>query len=60
MLPALAKQLIAAGVDMIVATNSATTQAAIKATPSLPIIMVTSGDPIGSGFIKSFAHPGGK
>src|ERR1700737_4343095 len=59
MLPALAKQLIAAGVDMIVATNSATTQAAIKATPSLPIIMVTSGDPIGSGFIKSFAHPGG-
>jgi putative ABC transport system substrate-binding protein len=44
---------------MIVATNSATTRAAIEATPSLPIIMVTSGDPIGSGFIKSFAQPGG-
>jgi putative tryptophan/tyrosine transport system substrate-binding protein len=59
MLPALAEQLVAAGVDIIVATNSATTRAAIEATPSLPIIMVTSGDPIGSGFIKSFAHPGG-
>jgi putative ABC transport system substrate-binding protein len=59
LLPDLAKQLVAAGVEMIVVTNSATTRAAMQATKSLPIIMVTSGDPVGSGFIQSFARPGG-
>ena len=47
-LPELAMQLVATGVDMIVATNSAATKAAIQATRSIPIIMVTSGDPVGS------------
>lgn len=59
LLPELAKQLVEIGVDMIVVTNSATTRAAMQATRSIPIIMVTSGDPIGSGFIESFARPGG-
>jgi putative ABC transport system substrate-binding protein len=59
LLPDLAKELVAAGVAMIIATNSATTKAAMQATASLPIIMVTSGDPVGSGFIQSFARPGG-
>jgi putative tryptophan/tyrosine transport system substrate-binding protein len=58
-LPAAAKQLVNIPVDVIVCTNSTATAAAISATSTIPIVMVTSADPVGQGFIASLARPGG-
>lgn len=58
LLPA-AQDLVRAGVDVIVATNHPTAQAAHLATNSVPIVIIASGDPVGSGLADSLAHPGG-
>jgi putative ABC transport system substrate-binding protein len=44
--------------DVLLATGSAATAAVRKATTSIPIVAVT-GDPVGSRFVLSLAHPGG-
>jgi putative tryptophan/tyrosine transport system substrate-binding protein len=58
-LPALAVETVSLAPDVIVGANSAATAALQRATSSIPIVMGTTGDPIGDGFIKSFAKPGG-
>jgi ABC-type uncharacterized transport system substrate-binding protein len=58
-LPALAADLVQLKVDVIVAVASASIGAAQKATTTIPIVMATAGDPVGSGFVKSLARPGG-
>jgi putative tryptophan/tyrosine transport system substrate-binding protein len=58
-LPALAKELVALSPDVIVGGNSASTAGLQRATTSIPIVMGTTGDPIGAGFIKSLSRPGG-
>ena len=45
-------------VDVIVAVASAAISAAKEATSTIPIVMATTGDPVGSGFVKSLARPG--
>jgi putative ABC transport system substrate-binding protein len=52
----LASQLASLPVDVIVATNSAATAAAMRAPSTIPIVMVTSGDPVGSKFVASLAR----
>jgi ABC-type uncharacterized transport system substrate-binding protein len=42
---------------VIVATNASATQAAMRATSTIPIVMVTSGDPL--LFVRSLSRPGG-
>ena len=54
-----AKELVDQQVAVIVASNSAATAAAIAATKSIPIVMVTSGDPVGFNFVRSLSRPGG-
>jgi putative ABC transport system substrate-binding protein len=54
-----AKELVDQQVNVIVASNSAATAAAIAATKSIPIVMVTSGDPVGFNFVRSLSRPGG-
>ena len=44
---------------MIVATNNVVIQAAKKATKTIPIVMISSIDPVTAGYVESFAHPGG-
>ena len=44
--------------DVLLATGSAATAAVRQATTSIPIVAVT-GDPVGSRFVSSLAHPGG-
>lgn len=56
-LPQLASGLVDANVDVIVTALPAGIRAAQHATTSVPIVM-TSNDPVGMGFIASFAHPG--
>ncbi|TMH67472.1 MAG: ABC transporter substrate-binding protein [Betaproteobacteria bacterium] len=56
-LPALAAELVQMKVDVIVASANAV-RAAQQATSTIPIVMVTTADPVGSGFIASLARPG--
>jgi putative ABC transport system substrate-binding protein len=56
-LPALAAELVALKVDIIVAGASDAAEAAKKATAEIPIVFVSSIDPIGKGLVKSFARP---
>ena len=58
-LPALAAELVALKLDVIVSGSSQAISALQKATTTIPIVMSSSGDPIGSGFVKSLARPGG-
>jgi ABC-type uncharacterized transport system substrate-binding protein len=57
-LPQLAKQLAELPVDVMVVTNSTATAAAMKATTTIPIVMVTAGDPVGSRFVATLARSG--
>jgi putative ABC transport system substrate-binding protein len=42
-----------------VTVGNAATGALKRATATLPIVMATSGDPVGAGLVTSLAHPGG-
>jgi hypothetical protein len=55
----LISELIALGPDVIVAVGVPPTAAARRATSTIPIVMWGTNDPVGAGFIKSLAHPGG-
>ena len=59
-LPALAADLVRLGVDIIVSggTNPITA-AAMKATTTIPIVMVVGLDPVSTGLVTSLARPGG-
>lgn len=57
-LPAFLTELIGLNPDVIVAVTTPAIAAAQRATSTIPIIMAPATDPIGSGFIKSFSHPG--
>ena len=58
-LPALAAELVQLKVDLIIAVASAAIGAAQKATTTIPIVMTTTGDPVGRGFVSSLSRPGG-
>jgi putative ABC transport system substrate-binding protein len=58
-LPALAEELIAAGVDVIVTAGTPAANAVAKATKTIPCVMVAVGDPVGTGLVASLTRPGG-
>lgn len=58
-LPALAAQLVQAEVEVIVTSATPAISAAMGATSTIPIVMQSAADPIGSGFVMNLAHPGG-
>ncbi len=58
-LPGLAAELVRLNVDVIVAAGPPLIVAAQKATATIPIVIVTSIDPVDAGFVKSLARPGG-
>ena len=55
--PALAAELVAVQVDVIVAAGPAL-PALKQATSTIPIVMTGSGDPVAQGFVQSLARPG--
>ena len=57
--PALIGELVAQKVDVIVTAGTPAALAVRKATPSIPLVMVAVGDPIGVGLVASLARPGG-
>ena len=58
-LAVLAEDLVQQKVDVIVAVGTQSTQAARRATTSIPIVMSTSGDPVGAGIVRNLARPEG-
>jgi putative ABC transport system substrate-binding protein len=59
-LPAAARDLVRHRVDVIVTTESGSAaKAAQRATNQIPIVLIGSGDPVGSGLVRSLARPGG-
>jgi putative ABC transport system substrate-binding protein len=59
LLPGLAAELVRLKVAAIVANGPTATEFAIKATKTIPIVMVGGGEPVGSGFVESLSLPGG-
>ena len=57
-LPELVAELVRLQVDVIVAPSNAA-YAAKHVTPTIPIVMATSGDPVATGVVASLARPGG-
>jgi len=58
-LPALAAELVRLNVDVIVAPAAQNVVAAKRVTQTIPIVMVSVGDPVGNGLVASLARPGG-
>ena len=58
-LAARAEELVQARVDVIVAWGTPATLAAKKASNQIPIVMVSIGDPVGTGIVSNLARPGG-
>jgi putative ABC transport system substrate-binding protein len=59
-LPALAAELVALKVDVIVSAGGTLAALAAKqATTILPIVVISVGDPVTSGLVTSLARPGG-
>ena len=58
-LPALAPELVALNVDVIVAPGTPQALAAKQATRTLPIVFPVAVDPVQSGLVTSLARPGG-
>ena len=46
-------------VDVIMGVNNVVIRAAKEATRTIPIVAVTSIDPVAAGYVESFANPGG-
>jgi putative ABC transport system substrate-binding protein len=54
-----ARELAGIPVDVIVEFGSTAARAAQMATTTIPIVMISIGDPVRAGFIASLARPGG-
>ena len=58
-LPGLVAELVGLKVDVIVVPPVVAIRAAKQATKTIPIVMVTTADPVAIGLIESLARPGG-
>ena len=58
-LPVLAAELVRLKIEIIVTGGPPATRSAKEATATIPIVMGFDDDPVGNGFVKSLARPGG-
>jgi putative ABC transport system substrate-binding protein len=58
-LPAIAAELARSRLDVIVAESTAAIQSAKTVTQTVPIVMATSSDPVGTGLVANLNRPGG-
>jgi putative ABC transport system substrate-binding protein len=52
-------ELVRLKMDIIVTAGTPATRAAMQATTTIPILMVSAGDPLRTGLVASLARPGG-
>jgi len=57
--PSLVAELVQLKVDVLLVQTLTSIRAAKQATTTIPIVMVTSGDPVATGIVDSLARPGG-
>ena len=58
-MPPFVQELVQQKVDVIVAPNNVVIRAAKQATKTIPVVMISSVDPVAAGYVDSFARPGG-
>jgi len=56
---ALVPELVAFGPEVIVAATSQNAVAVPAAAPTIPLVFIAVGDPVGLGLVEGLAHPGG-
>jgi ABC-type uncharacterized transport system substrate-binding protein len=54
-----APELVALKPDLILTQGAQAAEAASNATHEIPVVVMGAGDPVGTGLVKSLAHPGG-
>ena len=59
-LPALAGEIAAENVNIVVAIGEPSVRAMLGATTATPIVMVVGADPVSLGFVSCIARPGGR
>ena len=59
LLPNLAAELVALKVDVIVANGTTAIGPVMRATKTIPIVMVSGGNPVSRGFVQNLSRPGG-
>jgi putative tryptophan/tyrosine transport system substrate-binding protein len=52
-------ELLRAAPDVILANGGSVVRSMQQATRTVPIIFIGGADPVGDGFVESYAHPGG-
>jgi len=58
-MPPFVHEFVQQKVDVILAVNNVVIRAAKEATKTIPVVMISSVDPVVAGYVESFAHPGG-
>src|SRR5437763_7941350 len=58
-MPPFVHEFVQQKVDVIVGVNNVVIRAAKEATKTIPIVMISSVDPVAAGYVETFAHPGG-
>ena len=56
-LPGLAAELVRLNVEVLVSHSTPGTEALVRATTTIPIVLTAVADPVGSGFASSLARP---
>src|SRR6266536_1159475 len=54
-----AKELVARGPELVLASTTTATAAMLQRSRTIPIVFALVSDPVGSGFVASFARPSG-
>ena len=57
--PSLASELVGLKVDLILTRGTPASLAAKNATRTIPVVMASVGDPVGTGLVASLGRPGG-
>jgi putative ABC transport system substrate-binding protein len=55
----LAREIVDMRPDLILTDSTTPIAAVLRETRTIPVVFVQVGDPVGSGFVASFPHPGG-
>jgi putative ABC transport system substrate-binding protein len=58
-IPGIISELLELKVDVIVTGTPPAMRALMQATKTIPIVMITTQDPVAAGYVASFARPGG-
>jgi putative ABC transport system substrate-binding protein len=58
-LPALARELIALSPDALLVATTPAAAVAKAVTATIPVVIVSVADPVGTGLVQSVARPGG-